>query len=776
MVAPVLIQPILTTAGRFGTSYLLKKFFEFGKDKFTSQYGTSALDSILMLDDNTVNQEFQLYKNETEKDKDISRTVTDTPAGLVIGGGAKEPLPPPEPFTTPVDSSGPITLETPKAEEMDTTVSTPEVKPVDTTLSTPIPKESGPIIFTKDDTSKQTEELFKTAQESGYYSRVVKSITDTKQNKMPKEQWANKIKGSKLGINKDEYNYLGLDRFLKGKDSITKEQLLEFVEQKDVAGQLKIIEIPKQDQYDFRDYMLGGSDEPLQFVLQLDPSKGGQIMFSARSDHFDPEYSNNTLAHFRAQIGYFNPEKFENRLIKNYGSVDRAPSTEQETLELSKFLEGMFNVTEGQSDVIQKGQKNGFISDFDVIKNTELEKYFKEKNIDYTLEYEPNIKGNIIRFKDKNSTRGLPTTVEGRYDVFTKNGNLIQSFTPDSYGYNNNLTDELQLQKVKNYIVDIPNQYKMNELKGIAHDVPIKDSAAFARLILNSAIREAVIRGLPGMSVTSGEFQVGLYFDSSQVDSRSLKSKEGLRNFYNKTFIPEFEKIAKQYGIKLEKKLIPNPKMKSVDDIGEPDDDIRFIKNSADNSLQQGYTLRKVNGDVLTRTLEILSETNEGVSDLLSLYSEKGTAQGYNILNVLDQESGPVDIAQLDTPANKNDYYIWVKKGGMLDSDLKNKRPIESLLDSFGEDVQKFYEDIDRNMPISFVKFPTGDSDTFSNNFEAYTSYLGNYPKASAKGLEYPEEDYFILRMIFPKKLEEDIIDEPIKLTQLEKQTNRLLA
>ena len=94
------------------------------------------------------------------------------------------------------------------------------------------------------------------------------------------------------------------------------------------------------------------------------------------------------------------------------------------------------------------------------------------------------------------------------------------------------------------------------------------------------------------MSVTSGEFQVGLYFDSSQVDSRSLKSKEGLRNFYNKTFIPEFEKIAKQYGIKLEKKLIPNPKMKSVDDIGEPDDDIRFIKNSADNSLQQGYTLR----------------------------------------------------------------------------------------------------------------------------------------------------------------------------------------
>ena len=35
---------------------------------------------------------------------------------------------------------------------------------------------------------------------------------------------------------------------------------------------------------------------------------------------------------------YFNPEKFENRLIKNYGSVDRAPSTEQETLSLEKAI------------------------------------------------------------------------------------------------------------------------------------------------------------------------------------------------------------------------------------------------------------------------------------------------------------------------------------------------------------------------------------------------------------------------------------------------------
>ncbi len=34
---------------------------------------------------------------------------------------------------------------------MDTTLSTPEVKPGDTTSCTPIPKESGPIIFTKDD-------------------------------------------------------------------------------------------------------------------------------------------------------------------------------------------------------------------------------------------------------------------------------------------------------------------------------------------------------------------------------------------------------------------------------------------------------------------------------------------------------------------------------------------------------------------------------------------------------------------------------------------------
>ena len=300
-----MVAPILTTAGRLGGSYLLKKFFEFGKDKFTSQFGTSALDSILMLDDNTINQEFELYKNETEKDKDISRTVTDTPAGLVIGGGAKEPLPPPEPFTTPVDSSGPITLATPEAEKMDTT------------LSTPIPKESGPIKFTKDDTSKQTKkvlDLYKeggrieSVDDQGYYSRVVKTITNTNQDKMPKEQWANIIKNSKLGVDKSEYNYLKLDTFLQGKDSIDKKELLDFVELNNVAPYIKVesntyAEAAPQGYDDsYLDFTVNPSFGKHEFItFQVDKDfYNGDIVF--QSEHSD-RYGANNFAHARTQVG-----------------------------------------------------------------------------------------------------------------------------------------------------------------------------------------------------------------------------------------------------------------------------------------------------------------------------------------------------------------------------------------------------------------------------------------------------------------------------------------
>ena len=175
---------ILTAAGEVAVPTLLREVGKVGIKQFIKTYGSSAWQSIAGATIggtiatktpplNLQNKElFSMPKGSMptatraeQMDAMMAvpdtthKSVTDTPSGLVIGGEKKEPLPPPEPFTTPTDPQEPITLSTPEAEKQDTTLITPEPKKIDTTLSTPIPKESGPIIYTKDDVSEQTKKL-----------------------------------------------------------------------------------------------------------------------------------------------------------------------------------------------------------------------------------------------------------------------------------------------------------------------------------------------------------------------------------------------------------------------------------------------------------------------------------------------------------------------------------------------------------------------------------------------------------------------------------------
>ena len=181
---------VATAVGEFGTSFLAKEAAKVGIKQFIQTYGSTAFQRVSplimggMIAAKVVDayppvdlQKEKLFGTSlgslpgmptTYYDDTTHKSVTETGEGLVIGGEKKEPLPPLEPFVTPVDPQGPITLSTPKAEKQDTTLITPTPKKEDTTLSTPIPKESGPIVYTKDDISKQTEKLVPEKPEFNY--------------------------------------------------------------------------------------------------------------------------------------------------------------------------------------------------------------------------------------------------------------------------------------------------------------------------------------------------------------------------------------------------------------------------------------------------------------------------------------------------------------------------------------------------------------------------------------------------------------------------------
>ena len=171
---------VATTIGRVAIPKLADTLVKTGADKFVKQYGQKAFEAVLGTSIGArayskTEEYITEYLNHIDTGGDeesfvpkgsmptatrseqmdavmavpdrTHKSVTDTPSGLVIGGEKKEPLPPPEPFTTPSDPQEPTILSTPEAEKQDTTLITPEPEKIDTTLSTPIPEPEGPQIY-----------------------------------------------------------------------------------------------------------------------------------------------------------------------------------------------------------------------------------------------------------------------------------------------------------------------------------------------------------------------------------------------------------------------------------------------------------------------------------------------------------------------------------------------------------------------------------------------------------------------------------------------------
>ena len=749
MVAPVLIQPILTTAGRFGTSYLLKKFFEFGKDKFTSQFGTSALDSILMLDDNTINQEFELYKNETKDDEKETLPAT------TQEGEFKDPEqePPKDPNIAPeILAEGALEVTEQLSKQSDVKEQTEKALQ---------PKvEYGAL----SESEKQTAKALM-GEKPEFYSRVVKSIEDAKPNKLTKNKWKSFIQSDK-----QELKFLGLDKYLQGNESITKQELLDFVEQKNIADKLSVIKVPTEDQYDFTQFSLGGASSARatrmlsvdqetpdlegykssvrQYVFQVD----GPAQWSADPNHFPDKYAKNAIAHARAQIGYFDPDAVEKRLNKQItdSPLGKKLNIEDKTLlNASKKLKDTFIIDEIQSDIIQKIQRRGTIEDYDIVSSKNIIEYLDKNNIKYKKYSDTTQPGvDVVELKSTvpgSESRTIPINLDNRFEIFTKDGRHGDS------GLN-----------IKN--IEEANNY-FQRMLGIPSGLPIIESKKYVELVLNSMLKEATDLGLDSIGITNGQIQYDRY------DAQSDEDKEGLKKFYDEIVFAQFKKIADKYNVELERITLPYTQyLKEFEDIGlnEPteESDAQAISSRIVRSMDNGFVIRKINYGLLASTIEDLvrgrfedperaNNPNATLPDYTSIFTDAGNAQGGDVLDILIDDNPDID--------NEKSYYMWVKPNSPIDKALQRSEQFSSLSGVW--DIN----DIDLQMPISLVKPSIADTD-ISN----YSSYMSEYFKNKKDfNIRYNHE---IIKMKLPKKLQKDILSKPIKLTQLEKQTNRLLA
>ena len=683
------------------------------------------------------------------------------------------------------------------------------------------------------ETEKQTARALMRNQPE-FFSRVAKSIKDAKPNKLTKNKWKSYIQGDK-----QELKFLGLDKFLQGNESITKQELLDFVEQTNFASKLKVVAVPLEEQIDFTQFSLGGAGgkramfEPdeltptlrgkegykstvEQYVFQVD----GPEQWSADPFHFKKKYATNAIGHARAQTGYFDPDAVEKRLNEKKSELSASGETRGEELNkydetlknASRQLEDTFIIDEIQSDVVQDIQKRGTKEDFIIIKGKDITSDFLQKNYpNYMVKKEPNILPGRGIFGQVENDRegpiaGIPKTGPTNTEILKKaqnfaneNQNVLYSVDPDRDITSERGVAQVRLMDNNFYVFDketlvTKGSYKTEEdaqklidKRGL-NPLPITESKKYVELILNAMIKKAVEKNLDSIGITNGQIQYDRYAGQPEED------KEGLKKFYDEIVFKQLEKVAKKYGVELETVELPGKsEIKDFEDVGlneptEEGDAVRISRRTS-RAIRDGFVLRKVSYGTLASTIENINSGNiEGdplestafLPDFASIFTETGRASGDMILDTLISDNPDLE--------NEKSYYMWVKPNTKIDKAISkaNAGEITSLARAW--DIR----DINLQMPISTVKEIPEQAYSLGGDYTDYFSMIAEgTPNESTSVAQYNYyiKNYFkdkekfdikypheIIKMKLPKKLQKDILSKPIKISKAKTQTDRLFA
>jgi hypothetical protein len=784
MAPPLVAIPIITAIGRFAAPYLSKELGKLGINKFVSTYGKDAFTSLnetLAADTPMVNPNFA----STDSDND------DPNLPMVKDQNQSN-----QPQQEPPEDKGPnigTEVATEAALEISKNLSKEEDIKSQTQKALEPKVEFGPLT----ETEKQTAQALMGDQPE-FYSRVVKSIKDAKPNKLTKNKWKSFIQGDK-----QELKFLGLDKFLQGNESITKQELLDFVDQTNFANKLKVVEVPLEDQYDFSQFSIGGAGgkravsilpydyavNPTgqklqegykstveQYVFQVDNisfDEEGYVkelnVGDADTAHFPLKYAKNAIAHARVQTGYFDADAVEKRLDAKKADGVQLSNYDKTLKNASRQLEDTFIIDEIQSDAIQNIQKYGTKDDFVIIKGKDITQDFLEKNYPNYM-----VKPTPVGILEGKSNEELKD--EGLIAA-RDNPNVLYSVDRDRDITGERGLAEVRLMDNNFYVFDkntlvTKGSYKTEEAAQSVIDkrgynpLPITESKKYVELVLNAMIKKAIEKDLDSIGITNGQIQYDRY------DGQPVEDKEGLKKFYDEIVYKQLEKIAKKYNVKLETVELPGKsELKEFEDVGlnEPteESDARSITRRTQTALTDGFVLRKVSYSTLASTIENLNrgsidgdplpdDPNVVLPDYASIFTETGRGAGDRILDTLIDDNPDIE--------NEKDYYMWVKPDSKIDKAITraNAGELGSLASAW--DIR----DINLQMPISSV-VPSGGTD-----INSYNSYIAEYfDKTKDFNLRYPHE---IIKMKLPKKLQKDILSNPIKLSKAKAQTDRLFA
>ena len=273
-------------------------------------------------------------------------------------------------------------------------------------------------------------------------------------------------------------------------------------------------------------------------------------------------------------------------------------------------------------------------------------------------------------------------------------------------------------------------------------DLPIRDTKKFVELVLNEMIRKAVKDGRDSIAITNGQIQYNRY------EAMPEKKRLGLKKVYNTIHYDQLNKIAKNYGVELERI--------DISKVSEPTEggDLERISSKIRTATRDGYELKKVNLQFLwDRTKDT------AIPDHASLYTNEGRGQGAEYIedwlhNLVDNRAFSPETGQGSGYPKwekiKNDeVYIWIKERDISRDLIGWEMPIIPVRDASNVEAQTQAQSTD----VGF-----------------YQNYLKNYKPPEGIDLGYEQDAEQLIKMKFPKKLQHKKLSESQRLTELYKQ------
>ena len=235
------------------------------------------------------------------------------------------------PTNIPVVDEGKEVVETFPAEISDipTIIPDPVLKPDDQETFPILEPDTGSMILTS-----QTDkgEITQDEKVPPFYSKVKKVIEDARMDKATTDQWKGYIDNA--GVNQAELDWIGLNDYLADKKSVTKEEVLNFVEMNDLAWQVK-------------DIILGTESDAIKFTgdtMEMIEGQGTTLTHDPRV----PEILREAHGYQDAKDIVMNEEGLYNQYQEYLQETDQVRGDEIEGLE--SFLKDELGIVKGSSD------------------------------------------------------------------------------------------------------------------------------------------------------------------------------------------------------------------------------------------------------------------------------------------------------------------------------------------------------------------------------------------------------------------------------------------